>query len=70
MDALLEFLAERGALGSGPDEGHIPLDDVPELRDLVQARLAHHPAKRRDAGVVALRPLGAATLRVDVHRCV
>lgn len=67
VDALLELLAERGALGPGPDEGHIPLDDVPELRDLVQARLAHELAERRDAGVVALRPLRAAALRVDVH---
>src|SRR5689334_8516490 len=35
-----------------PDERHIALQDVKELRQLVEAEFAHHPADRRTTRVV------------------
>src|SRR5579884_4497090 len=35
-----------------PDEAHLALEDVPQLRQFVEAALAQYLAKRRDARVV------------------
>lgn len=67
-----------GGRGSRPHEAHLPPKDVPELGELVEARLAEEPADLRDAGVVLHlehRPLHLvlghelllALFRVDVH---
>ena len=38
--------------GPGSDEAHLAAEDIPELRKLVQTRLAQKPSESRDAGVV------------------
>lgn len=72
---LVEFADGRRA---GADEGHIALEDVPELRELVEARLADEAADLRDARVIfhleheavhliLRKELLLALLRVLVH---
>lgn len=46
---LVEFADGRRA---GADEGHVALEDVPELREFVEARLADEAADLRDARVI------------------
>lgn len=46
---LVEFADGRR---TGADEGHIALEDVPELREFVEARLADEAADLRDARVI------------------
>ena len=72
---LVEFADCRRA---GADEGHVALEDVPELREFVEARLADEAADLRDARVIFhleheavhfifCKELLLALLRVLVH---
>src|SRR2546430_2476951 len=45
---LLDLVRQRGAR---PDERHLPAQHVPQLRQLVEARLAEHAADRRHARI-------------------
>ncbi|MGA2522499.1 MAG: hypothetical protein ABSG81_16960, partial [Acidimicrobiales bacterium] len=55
-DLGLELLDEEGALGAGPDERHVALEDVPQLRQLVETGDPQDPADAGD-GVVARVPV-------------
>src|SRR5690606_7566633 len=64
-----EFLHEIRALGPRAYKAHVPLQNIPELRHLVQARLAQPPSERRVARIIDLRPdRPGLRLRVFVHR--
>jgi hypothetical protein len=67
-DLLLQLVHEDRPLGPRPDEAHVAPEDVPELRQLVDARLAHERAVSRHARVVLHGPHGAIPLRILVHR--
>ncbi len=43
----------KRALGARPDDAHIAAQNVPKLRQLVQAPIAQEAAQRRDARIVA-----------------
>ena len=61
-------LDEVGSLGARADEAHLPLEDVDELRDLVDAVPSQKTADRGDARVVLLGEHRAAgLLRVLDH---
>src|SRR5437867_6151049 len=68
-DLLFEQIDEMRALGARADDAHLALQDVDELRDLVDARAPEESSHRRYAVVPLLRPLSAAfPLRVGDHR--
>src|SRR5262245_27606835 len=54
---LLELLDEDGALRARADHAHLALEHVPELRQLVEARLTDELADARHAVVIFLREL-------------
>ena len=54
VDTLLELCTERRALRTRTDKGHIAFNNVPELRNLIHASLAHNFAEGRNARIVAL----------------
>src|SRR4029078_12153110 len=60
-DLLRELLDEKTAFRARPHEAHVAAQDVVELRQLVEARLADEAADAGDAIVAGLRPepLGA-----------
>ena len=67
--SLGELLDEVRALGARPDEAHVAVEDVPDLRQLVEAGGADEGADARDARVVVSRELRAGVLLgVDAHR--
>jgi predicted dehydrogenase len=47
---------DAGPLGARANDVHVAAQDVPELRQLVETELAHHPSERRHAGIVLLCP--------------
>ena len=47
VDALLEGIAEHRPFRTGTDQGHVPLEHVPQLRDLIRAGLAQDPPQSR-----------------------
>src|SRR5450759_4507308 len=53
---LLEFSDELRPLRAGPDEGHLPPQDIDELRQLVQAPSPQVPPDPRAARVLRARP--------------
>src|SRR5687767_3934374 len=55
-DAVLELLDEERPLGTRPDDRHVALEDVPELRQLVEVEAAQPLSHRRRARVVVARP--------------
>lgn len=64
-----ELLDEVRALGARADEAHVAVEDVPDLRQLVEAGGADEGADARDARVVVGRELRAGVLLgVDAHR--
>src|SRR6266496_2742530 len=68
-DLALELFDEAGALGARADDAHLAAQDVDELRDLVQARLAQQAADGGQAAVVvAAAQGGTIALGVDHHR--
>src|SRR6186713_3058153 len=68
-DAVLELLDEEGALGPRPDDRHVALEHVPELRQLVEVEAAQPAAHRRRPRVVVAHPHRARrVLGVLVHR--
>ena len=66
-DVLLELLHEGHAFGTGTDEAHVALDDVPDLGQLVDAHLADELAHAGHAGVVGGGPDGAVLFGVGTH---
>ena len=54
--------------GRGPMNAHVAPDHVDELRNLVDARLAHESPDARDAGIVLARERRPALLGVLHHR--
>ena len=67
-DLLVQRADELGPLRAGPDNRHLALEDVEELRQLVEADRADDAAHRRDARVVFLRPDGAgADFGIGAH---
>src|SRR5688572_12556986 len=68
-DAVLELLDEERPLRAGTDDRHVALEDVPELRQLVQIEAAQPAPDRRRARVVVARPhRPRGVLGVLVHR--
>ena len=66
---MLELREELGPLGPRADHAHASQEHVPELRQLVEVRLAKPAADRRDAAVAGLRPAGPGdALGVLAHR--
>lgn len=64
-----ELLDEVRALGARADEAHVAIEDVPDLRQFVEAGGADEGANTRDARVVVGRELRAGEfLGVDAHR--
>lgn len=64
-----ELLNEVRALGARADEAHVAVEDVPYLRQLIEAGGADEGADARDARVVVGRELRAGVfLGVDAHR--
>ena len=64
-----ELLDEVRALGARADEAHVAVEDVPDLRQFVEAGGADEGADARDARVVVGRELRAREfLGVDAHR--
>src|SRR5262249_40573006 len=64
--ARLDF---RGQQRARPDEAHVPDQDAPELRKLVERRDAEPPAERRDARVIRDRLTRAGNrIRLRSHR--
>src|SRR3954471_21517024 len=53
---LCELGHELRPLGPRADHAHVAAEDVPQLRQFVEARPPEEPTDRRDAGVVAVRP--------------
>ena len=62
------FLDNFGTLRPRPHDGHVALQDVDQLGQLVDAEHANPPAHRRDAAVVLFGVLRAAALRVSGAR--
>src|SRR5947207_369779 len=56
LDALTQVHEDLGLLGSWPHDVHVALQDVPELRELVEPQPPQHPADRRHAIVVGAWP--------------
>lgn len=66
---LRELLDEVRALGARADEAHVAVEDVKNLRQLVEARRADEGPDFRDARVVVRRELRPRVfLGVDAHR--
>ncbi len=69
-DHLAQLLDEVRTLGAGPHEAHVAPEHVPQLRQLVEPRLAHQAAEPGDPRVVLARrpdrPRGL--LGVRTHR--
>ena len=64
-----ELLDEVRALGARADEAHVAVEDIPDLRQFVEAGGADEGADARDARVVVGRELRAREfLGVDAHR--
>jgi len=62
----LHLVGERG---TRPDHAHVPPDDVPELRQLVQGQPTQQATDAGDAGIPLVdREAGAHLLRADHHR--
>ena len=53
---LLELLDEEGTLRARPDQTHVTLEDIEDLRQLVDTGLPDEFPDRRDAGVIPLGP--------------
>ena len=54
----------------GPDKGHVPFEDAPQLGQFVDAQLAHDPADPGDAGVVLHFECDAVPVIVNVQELV
>src|SRR4051812_44000632 len=66
VGVLLDLVAQRR---SGADHGHVPPDDVPELRQLVERQPPQHAADAGDARIALVHgPPRALRLRADDHR--
>jgi len=66
---VLELLDEERPLRPRPHERHLPLEDVPELGQLVEVVPAEEPAERRAARIVLARPdRPRVLLGADGHR--
>src|SRR5205085_9482943 len=67
-DGLLQLGQELRPLGPGPDDRHVALQYVPELRQLVDPRPPQEATEPGRARVALLRPRRAAFLGVGPHR--
>src|SRR5204863_715630 len=68
IDFLSELRDEVGTLRPGPNKVHVPAEDVPELRNLVDANLANDATHTRHAIIAIARPNGSVLLSVNAHR--
>src|SRR6185437_5822837 len=67
-DALGELAHELRPLRTRADEAHLPPQHVEDLRQLIDAGLAHEGAHPRDARIALRRPLRLSVLlRIDAH---
>ncbi len=66
-DLPLELIDEGALLRPRPNQAHVPLEDVEELRQLVDAQLADHLAHPGDAHVAILSKLCTGLLRILAH---
>src|SRR5271156_1105572 len=63
-----ELPAEKGALRTRPDQTHFTAEDVENLRQFVEARLADEAADFGDATVIARSPGWTIRFGILVHR--
>src|SRR3546814_9780347 len=61
------FRSEFRALRARPDETHLALDDVDDLRQLIDSELADDATDIGDPGIVARRPHRPVGFRIDRH---
>src|SRR5882762_1868825 len=59
-DFLQELLHEMRTLGARSHHAHVPLQNVDELGQLIQARLAQEASESRPASIRLARPEGIA----------
>ena len=64
---MAEPLHKLGAFWAGADKCHVSTKDIPELRNLVEASLAHESAERRNAWVVLGSPHRSVSFGVLPH---
>src|SRR4051812_39301309 len=57
-DRFLQRGNDLGTLGSGPNQAHLAAKHVPELRKLIQMRVAQDSADGCNARIAGLRPDG------------
>src|SRR5690606_21877003 len=67
-DLLLDPRDVLRPLRARSDDRHVAAEDVPKLRELVDAGLAHEATNARDARVILRGELGAGGLRIGPHR--
>ena len=68
-DAAVETCEKGWPFGTGPDEGHLPAQDVDQLRQLVQARSPQKPADPGDPWIALGCPDGPrAGFGIGSHR--
>jgi hypothetical protein len=66
-DLFAKALDMLRALGTWAHQAHVSLEDVPELRDLVEVPSADEFSNFKAAGIVLDRPAWAAGLRIELH---
>ncbi len=66
-NALGELAHEVDLLRSGTHETHVPLEDVPQLRDLVESRHTEKGSTANETWIAVRGELGSVPFRVDMH---
>ena len=64
---MLQSVGELGALRPRADEAHFPLEHIPQLRDLINTKLAHQAPDTSDSGILKAGELCTSRLGVDHH---
>src|SRR6185436_13898151 len=67
-DFLRQLSDEVGAFRTRPHKSHLSTQDVPKLRNLIDAHFANDPTHARGSIIIFARPNGASLLRIDTHR--
>src|SRR6185369_10630761 len=65
---LCELRDHLGTLGAWADERHVAAQDMPELRDFIDAIPAEEAADKRDPRVIFFGPFCAIPFCIDAHR--
>lgn len=66
-DLALKLLYKLDLFGTGTDDAHVALQNIPQLRQLVQAEAAQDTAHGSDTIIIVAGKLGAISLCVNPH---